>query len=145
VRESDRGAEYAAWPRFSAQHHPMQRDASSGGVGVGRGRESDENKQSDTLLNPPRKPQIQTAAAEIVKDGVLLERLIIAVDASHYCWKGCLDTWRGPALLARIAGLHVAVGASIGILVPHRPSNYPHVSTLRYDNIIPATLCECIV
>ncbi|MFL5804935.1 MAG: hypothetical protein ACJ8CR_24730 [Roseiflexaceae bacterium] len=46
MRESDRGAECAAWPRFNPQHDAMQRDTGGEGAGVGGNRELDEGKQS---------------------------------------------------------------------------------------------------
>src|SRR6185503_20971263 len=96
------------------------------------------------MPDPPRKPQIQAAAAKIVKDSVLFERLIINVDAPHCCWKGCPDTWRDSALLAGVAGLCVAAGASVGIIVWHRLAKSRQVPTLGYDDIISAMRCERI-
>src|SRR5262245_41106568 len=132
--ESDRGAERAAWERFDPQRHPMQRDAGSAVVNVGADRESDENKQFSALRKPPYKPQIQPAAAEIVKNSMRFERLSVNVDAPHECRKGRLNTLRGPALIADVADLRLGVGASIGIRAPHRPSNYPraHAQVWQY-------------
>jgi hypothetical protein len=90
--KADSGAEYAAWPWFDPQRRPMERDAGSRSVGVECDREPDKDKHPDTLLNPPRQPQIQAAAAEIVKDGVLFEWLIVDVDAPNRGWKRRLDT-----------------------------------------------------
>src|SRR5687768_16825354 len=81
--ESKRGAEYAARPRFRTQHHRTQRDVGGKGISLGDDREPDEDKQPDPLLDWPRKPQIQTAAAEIVKDRIFFEQLSVDVDAPH--------------------------------------------------------------
>jgi hypothetical protein len=132
--ESDRGAEYATRPQLNALRYAMQRDAGGRAVSVGGDREPDKHKQPDTLPDLPRKPQIQAAAAEIIEYAILSERLIVDVDAPNRSWKGRLDTWRGPALLAGVGGQCAAVGASIGVLAPHSSSTYScaHFQGWRY-------------
>lgn len=112
----------------------MQLDPGNRSVGVVGDRESDEDEQSDTEPDSAPKRQMQTTAAEIIEDSVLFERLLIGLDAPHYRRNGCLDTRRGPALLAGIEWLRVAIWVSTGMLVPHRPSSSPHVPTFSYDH-----------
>src|SRR5262245_10584175 len=102
VRNSDRCAEYAARPRLRAQHHPMQRNTAYRGVSIRGGCETDENKEPDSLLDLPCKPQIQTAAAEIVKDSALFEPLSFDVETPRYCWKRGLDARRDTTLGAAV-------------------------------------------
>jgi hypothetical protein len=102
MREADRRAENATWPRLGTQRHAMQRNSGYRAISVEGDRELEKHKQLNARLNLPRQPQIQSAAAEIVKDCMLFEWQIVDVDTSYHGRKGCLDPWRGPALLAGV-------------------------------------------